>query len=400
MKKKNIIIILGIVLGIIILGGTIFFAISERTVAKVPDPVEFFGNGTKDSAGLYDIAYMFESETDPAERIEAYINEIKENEKDIWIRVVDHNDQEKEYILTYDGFWLGETRPVLKIHDYRNDYYGDDSDNKNYVFSFYCQSNFKFVSMGEYDSSENGEKGSASSEKKDDSSKGNTSSNKKPVAITGPTLPDISAFLGGVQPQDSHKADVSGWQLYFRTEIDEGWSAAHEYVELLQEPRFNFTLREHKTDNILYLKQDLYFFDYTGNKKITPAQDRFYEDGYVDFSADVFIWIQKNGRDEYTGISIYYSEDLEVKDLGDRASSAPDYQSGSSNKDETPKVDYETPDFAKLPCLTCDGKKDCTKCNGYGTIKRYNGKGETIDSLCPVCHGNRKCKSCNGTGTR
>ena len=386
--KKKIIIALAL---IITLGVVSFFAISERTVAKVPDPMEFFGNGRKDTGG-YDVNLMFESEEDPTELIEEYITKIKETQKNIELRTTDNSySQEREYVLKYNGFWLGDNRPVLKIYDYRNDYYGEDSDNKNYVFDFHCHSNFKFVSKEKFEEQEK-------SEKRDNDSQENESAIDTPVVISGPTLPDFSAFLGGIEPRDNEKAKVSGRHLYFRTETDAGWSAAHEYVDLLINS-YNFSQTDFKTDTILYLKNDMYFLDYTGKESIAPTQDDYYDDGYVDFSADVFIWIQKNGRDEYTGISIYYSEDLEVKDFGDRASSVPE-NSGSSSKGSSTAVDYETPDFAKLKCLTCDGKKDCTRCNGYGTIKRYNGNGETIDSLCPTCYGNRKCKACNGTGTR
>ncbi len=215
--------------------------------------------------------------------------------------------------------------------------------------------------------------------------------------VLGPTLPDPAAFFGGATPREDEPADTSGWHLYYRTRIDEGWTASHEYVNLLCE-KYGFVQSDYLTNTTLYLQSDLYFLDYT-KQAIEPARDRYYGDGYVDFESDVFVWIQKNGRDEYTGVSIYFSSDLQVRDLGDRASTVPnDALGGSQSGSSGPH--YETPDFAKLPCLTCDGEKDCQKCNGYGTIKRYNGNGETIDSLCPTCHGGRKCTACNGTGTR
>ena len=59
--------------------------------------------------------------------------------------------------------------------------------------------------------------------------------------VSGPVLPDPAAFLGGISPTEDEPADHSGWHVYYRTQIDEGWTAAHEYVELLSDSRYGFT---------------------------------------------------------------------------------------------------------------------------------------------------------------
>ena len=218
--------------------------------------------------------------------------------------------------------------------------------------------------------------------------------------VNGPVLPDPAAFLGGIAPDEDEPADNSGWHVYYKTQIDDGWTAAHEYVELLQDSRFGFVLTECLENTTLYLKSEYYFFDYTGEEAITPASDRYYLEDYHDFSSDVFVWIQKNGQKEYTGISIYYSGDLQVADLGDRASTVPDRVSGGSGSGGSSSNDTFTPEFAKLDCLTCRGDGDCNTCGGYGEVRKYAGDGDTVRAKCSTCRGSGNCTACNGSGKR
>lgn len=217
--------------------------------------------------------------------------------------------------------------------------------------------------------------------------------------VTEPTLPDPAAFLGGATAQEDHSVGDSGWHVYYQTEIDEGWTAGHEYIELLSDSRFNFELRESFSDTVLYLTSEEYFFDYTGSESVEPVQDRYYRDGYQDYSADLHVCLQKNCDGNYTGMTIDYSLDLIIQDLGDRASTVPDEAESSSSSEIDHRESY-TPDFAKLPCLTCGGSGDCKKCNGYGTVNVYLGKGDYTDGTCPECRGSGKCRTCGGSGTR
>ena len=379
-------VICGIIAGII--GG-----LKNKTVAEVPDPEEFFGIKARRAIGSYDIDLQFESEKDQTDKIEAYVSRILDSSEDIELTKVEGLNS-VEYTLTYTGSFISEKKPWLRIFNYGNDYYSIDGE--KYVFVIYADDNFKFIKAEDIKESKNDNKNNSDSQKTDN--KTNNKTEEKPK-ITGPTLPDPSAFFGGISPQEDEKADVSGYHLYFKTDIDSGWTAAHEYVELLKNSDYKFKETEHKEDTILYLKNDMYFLEYTGKEDITPASDRYYEDGYVNFESDVFIWIQKNGKNEYTGVSIYFSDDLEVKDLGDRASTLTQNSNGNGNN-SSPDFSVETPDHSKLPCLTCDGDKDCPECHGYGEVKKYSGKGETVDTICPTCRGRRKCPTCGGSGTR
>lgn len=218
----------------------------------------------------------------------------------------------------------------------------------------------------------------------------------KPIlpTVSGPTLPDPGAFFGGISPVEDEPADASGWQVYYRTQIDEGYDAAHEYVKLLSDPRFGFSLTDSFDDTVLYLLEEYYFFDYTGDGNVEPVHDRYYNDGYVDFSADVFVWVQKNGRDEYTGIGVYYSSDLEVLDLGDRASTLPDYTDGNSNSDS-----FGDHNNSPQECNICRGTGECRTCHGDGYL--WSSASDKEDRNCYKCHPNYgDCPYCNGTGWR
>jgi len=210
--------------------------------------------------------------------------------------------------------------------------------------------------------------------------------------VSGPTLPDPAAFLGGVTAIEDEPADTSGWHVYYRLEIDDGWTATHEYVELLSDPRFHFELSDHFSNTVLYLKSEYYFFDYTGDEDVAPARDRYYLDDYQDFSSDVFVWIQKNGQSAYTSISIYYSSDLLVSDLGDRASTIPDDasggNSGSGGSNNT-----------RTPCSICNRTGDCQTCGGDGYL--WSSAADKENRNCYSCRNhNGKCTNCNGTGWR
>lgn len=217
--------------------------------------------------------------------------------------------------------------------------------------------------------------------------------------VSEPTLPDPAAFLGGATALENKPAEISGWHVYYQTEIDEGWTAGHEYVDLLSDSRFSFELRESFSYTVLYLTSEYYFFDYTGSESIEPAGGRYYRDGYHDYSGDVCVCLQKNSEENYTGISINYSSDLLVQDFKDRASTVPDEVESSSSTEINHRESY-TPDFAKLQCLTCSGSGDCKKCNGYGTVEVYLGSGDYTDGTCPECRGSGKCRTCGGSGTR
>lgn len=215
-----------------------------------------------------------------------------------------------------------------------------------------------------------------------------------------PALPDLSAFLGNVAPKEETPAYYAGRRQYYKLSIDEGWQAGIEYVQLLlNDSRYPFELADVYSETVYTLHEEIYFLDYVGKEKITPAGDRYYTDSYQDFAADMTVRLQRVADKGYTSITLYYSSDLVPGDYGDRGSVAPGGATGSSGTDSKRHEPY-TPDFAKLPCLTCGGDGDCNSCGGYRTIQEYIGNGEYIKTLCRDCRGSGNCKKCGGSGTR
>jgi len=227
---------------------------------------------------------------------------------------------------------------------------------------------------------------------------------EEPVAeepqITTPTLPDLLAFIGGNgRPMDQSTQEGEVGQEYgYKMEIDDGWTAANEYVELLaNDPRFQLSMRPRKAEDsetILYLKIENYCFDYVGDEDITPATIRGdkVDGAYQYFDADVHIKIQKNGQQGTTAIVIRHSDDFTVADLGDRASTAPAGASGSGGS----SVPNSSIQPARKPCPYCDDG-DCDKCGGDGYLHSLASDKE--DRNCPALYcNNGRCSYCNGDG--
>ena len=216
--------------------------------------------------------------------------------------------------------------------------------------------------------------------------------------ITTPTLPDLFAFIGGNgSPMDQGQSEGESGQEYgYRMEFEAGWIAANEYVNLLaNDPRFQLSMQPRKAEDsetISYLKSETYTFDYVGGQDVTPATIRYYRDGYHYTDADVRVLIQKNGKNGTTSIVIWHSDDFTVKDLGDRASTAPSGASGSGGS----SVPNSNTQSARKPCPYCDDG-DCDKCGGDGYLHSLASDKE--DRNCPAMYcNNGRCSYCDGDG--
>lgn len=219
--------------------------------------------------------------------------------------------------------------------------------------------------------------------------------------ITTPTLPDLFAFIGGngrQMDQSSSEGEI-GQEYGYKMEIDDGWIAANEFVELLaNDPRFQLSMRPRKAEDsetILYLKIEEYFFDYVGDEDITPATIRGDKvDGvYQFFDADVHIVLQRNAKEETTAIVIWHSDDFAVKDLGDRASVFPAGSSGSGGSSD---FSGSSPQSARKPCPYCDDG-DCDKCGGDGYLHSLASDKEDRNCTALYC-SNGRCSYCDGDG--
>jgi len=376
---------------------------NNRIVARIPDPEDYFGVEGQESSGGFDVNLHFEFAEDPAQMLHAYCTYIAENEKHIAYEYTDGEDNDK-YELHYTGPWLKDNRTLLRIIDYRNDYYGADSDNRNYVIKFMAESNCKMKASDAYvpgsTSTSGQEEPTAMTEQETVPEQTETEAT---VAITGPTLPNPDAFFAGNIPrgEDFYVEDSGHWVISYAAEIDTGTLAMQEYVSLLCDERFNLELFHETEETVLYLQTFSYFFRYTGEEDVPDVTWDNYYGADDDPDCDLGIRIQRNGKTETVLMSVYFKPDVyEFIDCPEITSYYVPKVVPNNDDDYFDDDDPYIPDFAKEPCLTCDGDGDCTECGGYGTIKRYNGDGEYIDSTCPECHGNRKCSTCNGSGTR
>lgn len=389
--------ILVLVLGIALLLTLALVAMENRTVVRIPDPEDFFGVRGYETSGGSDINLYFQFEEDPSQMLDAYIAAIAENAKDskqIHINKIDGKDP--RYDIVHGGFWLnGEL--LLRIINYGDDYYGADSG--KYVVFFRAENNAKMEHWDAYEPDGAANKPRENLEEPNQTVSEPLTQTEPVVTVSGPTLPGPGAFLGNPAPVMDEPEEYSGWVLYYELDIDEGWIAGTEYVELIKNSEY-FELRDSFSDTVWALYSEYYFFDYVGDEILEPASGRYYKGGYQDFTSDLFIRLQRVADKGYSTIQISYSNDLAVVDLGDRASTVPENNSNSENNaDSGDDSEPYKPDFAKEPCMTCWGDKKCDRCNGYGKIERDSKNNETITSDCPDCVGG-KCPTCNGTGTR
>lgn len=210
-------------------------------------------------------------------------------------------------------------------------------------------------------------------------------------AISSRTLPNLRAFLGGVAAIEDKAATVNGHKEYYELDIDDGLKAGQEYLKLLE--KYGFVLSNEIEDTVLYLTTTVYYFDYVGDGKVNPVEDRYHMRDWQEFSCDALLIITKNTRDKYTGINIYYSNDLTVADNGDRASTAPGGASGGGGSNGTNSDNYDT----RRPCSICDRTGDCTKCGGDGYL--WSSASGKEDRNCTKCRNhNGKCTYCDGKG--
>ena len=378
-----------------------FIAIENWNVAEIPNPQDFFGLEAKETSGGFAINWHFESEWDSLPVIEKYVDYIDKTTDNIRVLRTDSTDGNVKIELVYDGFWLGNSKPVLRFSYYGNDYYGTDSSNRNYVFQFRANNNFKLLESECYAGNETVDdiiNDNLSNSSQEESEKDSQIVENNPLA-----LPDPCLFFGCGRGEDQAYYEEDAHLISCCFNLDEGRYVVHEYLDLLNSGKYPVEFSESYTDDYIKVNATLferYVYNYTGDDEsigkftLSEAAGGRTLDG-------IFISLYYNYRSASLMVTVVYENDFELVDSGMHASKLPTSYSGSvsGSDDLYTGPDYEKPDFAKLDCVFCDDG-DCPECDGYGTIKRYNGDGEYIDSTCPECRGNRKCWRCGGTGKR
>ena len=389
---KKILIVL-VTIAVIVAG--YFIAIENWRISEIPNPQDFFGIEAIDTSGGFDINWHFESEWDSLPVIEKYAEYIEKTTDNIKVIRKDKARGNVSFYFEYEGFWLGNVKPSFRFSYYGNDYYGIDSSNRNYVFQFRAENNFKLVESecyaGDVSVDEivnNNTPNNSQSESKEESEK---------VEVNPFALPDPCLFFNCGRNEDQKHDNGDAWLVSCKFDLDEGKNVVQEYIDLLESRyplgRFDYAEEDYVKYTGAYFYN--YYYRYTGTDINIPGFER---DGREN--TDVQVSLYYNYRSGFILVTFIYDNTFELVDCGEKASAIPTSFSGTPSNTDTPQVDFYVPEYAKQDCLMCDGTGDCQKCNGYGTVEYYNGDGEYVTSGCPTCYGNRKCRYCNGTGKR
>ena len=214
------------------------------------------------------------------------------------------------------------------------------------------------------------------------------------------TIPDPCMFLG-CEKNDSHETnDGEAWMVGCTFSIDGAKDALNELMALYTSGEYPLQLTETVEEDFVNTSAQYFYyfyFDYTGNE---PEVEGF--EYFTGIHTDVVLQVVFNYASGTVDLRMRHDNTLTLVDSQKQATVLPESYSGTYNpniSNDSTSNDYYKPDHSKLDCVFCDDGK-CPKCNGYGEIERYSGKGETITSMCPDCRRSGKCKQCNGTGNR
>ena len=244
--------------------------------------------------------------------------------------------------------------------------------------------------------------------------------------VSGPTIPDPGAFFG-CEATDSGSINSkkgSGYYLSYRFDLDTNKKGIDEYKQLLSD-KYNFKfcssgMEDFSSEGSTYTSRGLI---YGGKEKVSDIL--LYLSGNY---ADAFIMVNYYNGSGQIGLSVYYSSDITVSDLGDRASYVTsdngNSNNGNSNSNSSGKGNsssgsssnssWKKGNGVTVKCVKChgSGKITCTRCYGHGTIssssssspnnsgKRNGSKTGRVKSLCSKCKGSGKitCTRCKGDG--
>lgn len=217
---------------------------------------------------------------------------------------------------------------------------------------------------------------------------------KEVIVVSGPQLQDPGLFFGGIESQDTDYS-AEGNLVYYRLPFgDKSVEAALEYADLITGASYPFRLESHLNETILYLKNQKFYYSYTGSEDLSLVSKYECEDGGRTYHPHVYLSIQKNGMGGYVGVTLVFSPDIELTDAGFRCSIELEGTVGSSSGSSSSSVGSSN---ARTPCGVCDRSGNCQTCDGDGYLMSAASGKE--DRNCYACRNhNGKCTSCNGTG--
>ena len=226
----------------------------------------------------------------------------------------------------------------------------------------------------------------------------------EPAPVTA-QLPDPTAYFG-VEPvwDKTYEASDGAWWCWYKMDLDKGWSAGHDFVQVLSDSAYGLVMRERSEEDTWTTwtgqQHDVYFFDYVGEADIDPIQGEYSINGkgIQQYTADVFVhveWINGPTGKEHAGMVLSYSSDFERVDPGVRATDAGSltYVEREIEDDD----DDRGSSFDDDECSACNGSGKCSFCNGSDKTKRFQAGLGWVEQNCTFCSMGQ-CPYCHGRG--
>lgn len=222
----------------------------------------------------------------------------------------------------------------------------------------------------------------------------------KSCSASDAVLPDPGPFLNCARGEDKsytwHGSD--GWLVSCSFELDQGETAAADFLTLLEEPRYQLELGGQREKDWRPSSARLcrtYYYSYTGtNSNVREVKD------VDDYSGDVIVSVYRFYDEGRILLSLYFSSAFTLEDSGEQASVFPaDYNGVSASGGASGGDGVYIPEFAKQDCPICHGSGNCQTCGGDGYLYSLASKEENRN--CTDCRNHDgKCTYCNGTGKR
>ena len=377
-KKKKILKILGAVVLLAAVIGSICLFLSQHDVADVPDPKHYFGSIEDVTVGDDYFFYEVQSEVcDFREAMQAYCD-LLTSEYPFEIRQEFHEDDgDFVYQLRYNGTGVIWDRDFYEI---KIDYYGNNAPAYPGVYTgrVYIESekNFHIAPLEQCDAS-----------------------------IFEREFTDLALYFAenGMAGTLSHKGgevlnDCCKSQDYT---TDLSGAAVSELLEAYFEKSLTangrFTRMGEETLTADGREHRYYWFDFTSHEL-----DRFsVSNEKLDFKTpgcELSYWYREDADGEVT-LRCWYSKDLEMKqsDLIPTVEEEPaQTASAPSEKKENDSEEKET-ESGWEDCPSCYGG-NCTACNGRGGKDSYSPGLPREWDPCWKCHGSGDCGKCGGFG--
>ena len=204
-------------------------------------------------------------------------------------------------------------------------------------------------------------------------------------------LPSLDDWLGGMR-RNEDQASEGGRLISFKFDLDDK-QAAFDYVELLQDDRFQLTLVATGEDDFIDTSAQIFYdyaFRYDGKADVDELEVWSLDGNMPD--APVSVSIELDYGKGTVLLSMQYANQFTFVDDGDRSAQFPSpaggsSSGGSSGSDSSSGGHWEW-QTVERDCPSCVGGT-CPICHGTGTYRLY---GQEVS--CP-----RDCTACDGRGT-